>query len=145
MNINKKEALFTTLIVSIVVYALLAIVVTSNSKMIEKIGKVIGNQPFGISIKLYILVFIATLCIPLLFFFWHIYVTVNYAKRKRSSIVFVGNIGAFMSLVLYLKFLLQNDSEPLEIKRSKIYTFIGILYLIGIVIWWIIWSAIHGL
>ncbi len=145
MNINKKEALFTTLIVSILVYALLAMSVTSDSKMIKKIGEVIGNQPFGIPIKLYILIFTATLCLPIIFFFWHIYVTINYAKRKRSSKVFFGNIGVFMSLVLYLKFLLQNDSEPLIIKRSKIYTFIGILYLFGIVIWWIIWSSSHGL
>ena len=144
MKIDNKEALFTTIIVSILVYALLAIMVTSEPAMIGKLGVVLGKKPLGMPLKAYILSFTAVLCFPLLFFFWHIYVTIRYARKRRSSKIYSGSIGVLLSLVLYLKFLLHNDDEPQAVKKSKIYTFIGLIYFVGVVVCWIIWTEIHG-
>jgi hypothetical protein len=145
MNIDKKEAIFTTIVGSILVYALLAIVVTSEPEMMEKLSAVLGYQPLGMPLKVYILSLTAALCFPLIFFFYHIHVTIRYARKRRNSKIYVGNVGVLFSFISYLKFLLHNTEEPQAIKKSKIYTFIGIIYLIGVVVWWIVWAEIHGL
>ena len=145
MNVDKKEAIFIAIIVSILVYSLLAIMVTSEPAMIEKLSVVLGHKPFGMPLKLYILSFTAALCFPLIFFFWHIYVTIRYTRKMRDSKIYIGNIGVLLSFISYLKFLLNNDDEPQAIKRSKIYTFVGFIYLVSVVVWWIIWAEIHGL
>jgi Flp pilus assembly protein TadB len=144
MNIDKKEALSTAIIVSILVYALLAIIVTSEPAMLKKLSAVLGQHPLGMPLKMYILYFIAALCLPLTFFFWHIHVTIRYARKVRDSKIFTGNMGAVFSLISYLKFLLHSEDEPQAIKKSKIYTFIGIVYLIGVAVWWIVWAEIHA-
>ena len=77
MDINKKEALFSAVILSILVYTLLAVVVTSEPAMIEKLKAVLGHQPFGMPLKEYILCFTAALCVPLIFFFLHIHITIR--------------------------------------------------------------------
>jgi len=145
MNIDKKEALFTAIIVSILIYALIAIMVTSEPAMTKKLSAVLGHRPLGMPLKVYILSFTAALCAPLIFLFRHIYVTIRYAKKRRDSKIYVGNVGVLFSLTSYLKFLVHSEDEPQAIKRSKIYTFIGIIYLIGVVVWWIVWAEIHGL
>jgi hypothetical protein len=145
MNIDKKEALITAIIISVLVYALLAIVATSEPTMMEKLSIVLTHKPLGMPLKVYILSLTAALCFPLIFFFYHIHVTIRYTRKRPDSKIYIGNIGVWFSLISYLKFLLHNNDEPQAIKKSKIYTFIGIIYLIGVVAWWIFWAEIHGL
>ena len=56
-----------------------------------------------------------------------------------------GEVGAFVWLIGYLRYLLKDTGEGPDIRRSKLVAFGGIVYLIGIVAWWIYWTDKHGI
>jgi len=46
-----------------------------------------------------------------------------------------------VSILVYALLAIIVTSEP---AISKIYTFIGIVNLIGVAVWWIVWAEIHA-
>jgi hypothetical protein len=145
MTIDRKEVAVTSAIVTALVFALLAVIPLSDEGFMAKLQLVIGTVPWGLSSDQYVVLCIAALCLPLPFFLWHAVIVLHYARKSRDRTVHVGRAGGVVALLEYMGYLLRKDHETRAIRRSKIVTFCGILYMIGIAAWWIAWAETHGI
>jgi hypothetical protein len=106
---------------------------------------VLGDEPNGLKFDLYILLTTLQLCVPMIFFLYHTFITRTYAREYRSPGTHAGDAGAFSGLIGYLRYLATDTGEGPEIRRSKLITFAGIVYLLGLFAWWIWWTDKHGI
>jgi hypothetical protein len=144
-RIDRRDALRTALIVSALFYGLLVYGTNSDDALYAKLRGVLGEEPNGLRFDLYILLFVFQLAVPMIFFLYHILITLTYAKRYKASMVHAGNIGTVVGLIEYLRYLVKDTGEGPVIRRSKLIVFAGILYLLGIFAWWIYWTDKHGI
>lgn len=144
-KIDRHDALRTALIASGLLWGLLLYGANFDAAFHEKLHKVLGDEPNGLRFELYILFFTFQLAVPMVFFLYHTLITRTYAKEYKGALVHAGEVGAFVGLIGYLKYLVTDTGEGPQIRRSKLMTVAGILYLIGIVGWWIYWTDKHGI
>ncbi len=144
-KIDRHDALRTALIVSGLFWGLLLYGANFDASLHEKLHRVLGDAPNGLKFELYILFFTFQLSVPMIYFLYHTFITRTYAKEYKGTVLHVGDVGAFVGLIGYLKYLVTDTGEGPQIRRSKRITFAGILYLIGIVGWWIYWTDKHGM
>lgn len=116
-----------------------------DASMSEKLRALLGERPSGMPYERYVLLFTLQLTFPMLFFFHYLLITVTYARRRERTIGHAGDLGAVVGLVGYMRYLARDTGEGPEIRRAKLFTLAGILYLIGVVAWWIWWTDKHGL
>jgi hypothetical protein len=145
MTIDRKEAAVTSAVVTALVFAMLVFIPFSIDGFMAKLKLVLGAAPMGLKLELYVVLFFAVLCLPLPFFLWHTVIVLHHAKESRDRMIHFGHFGAALALLKYMGFLLRNDHETPTIRRSKVVTFCGILYVIGIAAWWIVWAEAHGI
>jgi uncharacterized paraquat-inducible protein A len=145
MTIDRKEVAVTSAVVIALVFAMLVYIPFSIDGFMAKLKLVLGAAPMGLKLELYVVLFLAVLCLPLPFFLWHTVIVLHHAKENRDRLIHVGLIGTALALLKYMGCLLRNDHETETIRRSKIVTFCGILYVIGIAAWWIVWAEAHGI
>jgi uncharacterized paraquat-inducible protein A len=145
MTVDRKEAAVTSAVVTALVFGMLVYIPFSIDGFMAKLKLVLGAAPMGLKLELYVVLFLAVLCLPLPFFLWHTVIVLHHAKESRDRMIHVGHVGAALALLKYMGFLLRNDHESDTIQRSKIVTFCGILYFIGIAAWWIVWAGAHGI
>jgi hypothetical protein len=144
-RIDRRDALRTALIVSALFWSLLVYGANFDDAFHAKLRGVLGEEPNGLRFDLYILLFAFQLAVPMIFFLYHTLITLTYAKRYQASMAHAGNIGAVVGLIDYLRYLVKDTSEGPVIKRSKLISFAGILYLLGMFAWWIYWTDKHGI
>ena len=144
-NMDRRDAFRTALIVSALFWGLLVVSTNSSPEVLGKIHSILGEEPNGLRFDLYILLFTFQLSIPMVFFLYHTLITLTYARSYQGKAAHVGDAGAFVGLVGYMRYLVKDTGEGPVIRRSKLVTFAGILYLIGIIAWWIWWTDKHGI
>ncbi len=144
-RIDRKDALKTALIVAGLFWGLLVYATNFDVAFLEKLRGVLGEEPNGLKFDLYILLTTFQLSIPMVFFLYHTFITLTHARAYRGTVAHVGDVGAFVGLVGYLRYLVKDTGEGPMIRRSKLMTFAGIIYLLGIVAWWIYWTDKHGI
>jgi hypothetical protein len=144
-KIDRQEAARMALIVSGLFWALLVIGASFDDEFNARLRGVLGDEPNGLKFDLYILLTTLQLSIPLVFFLYHAFVTLTYAREYRSPGVHAGDAGAFVGLVGYLRYLVRDTGEGPLIRRSKLITFAGIIYLLGLFAWWIWWTDKQGI
>jgi len=139
-RIDRQDTTRTALILAALFWCILLYPTNFDAAMSEKLRRVLGERPFGLDYDLYILLFTLQLSAPMTLFFRHLLITRTYAKKRES-----GSAGGVSGLILYLGSLLKDTGEGPAIRRSKRITFAGILYVIGIIAWWIWWTDKHGI
>jgi len=144
-KIDRHDAARNALIVSGLFWALLVAAVNFDAAFNEKLRNVLGDEPNGLRFDAYILLTTFQLSIPMAFFLYHTFITLTYARSYQGKVIHVGDVGAFVGLTGYLRYLVKDTGEGPEIRRSKLITFGGIIYLIGIFAWWIYWTDKHGI
>jgi hypothetical protein len=144
-RIDHRDARRTALILSALFWCILLYPTNFDAAMTEKLRSVLGDRPAGLPYDLFILLFTFQLSVPMIFFFRHLLITVTYARKRRDAAVHIGHVGAVAGLIGYLRFLLRDSREGTAVRRSKLITFGGILYLLCIVAWWIWWTDRHGI
>jgi hypothetical protein len=144
-RIDRRDALRTALIVSGLFWALLIYGANFDDNFNVKLRTVLGDEPNGLKFDLYILLSTFQLALPMVFFLYHTLITLTYAKRYQGIPAHAGHVGAAMGLIGYLRYLLKDTGEGPVIRRSKLITFTGIIYLLGLVGWWIYWTDKHGI
>jgi len=144
-KIDRQYALRSALIVSAMFWAILLIGTNFDAAFHEKLRRVLGDTPNGLKFDFYILFSTFQLSVPLIFFFYHTFITRTYAKEHQGTALHAGDVGAFVGLIGYLKYLTSDTGEGPSIRKSKLITFSGIIYLFGIVAWWICWTDKHGI
>jgi hypothetical protein len=144
-RIDRRDALRTALIVAALFWGLLVYATNFDAGFHEKLRSVLGEEPNGLKFELYILLFTFQLSIPMIYFLYHTLITRTYARDYRGTAVHAGDVGAFVGLIGYLRYLVKDTGEGSLIRRSKLITFAGIIYLLGIFAWWIYWTDKHGI
>ncbi len=144
-KIDRQYALRTALIVSALFWGILLSGADFDSAFHEKLHRVLGDEPNGLNFELYILFFTFQLAVPMIYFLYHTFITRIYAREYKGAVIHAGDVGAFVGLIGYLRYLVTDTGEGPQIRRSKLTAFAGILYLIGIVGWWIYWTDKHGI
>ncbi len=144
-RMDRLDALRSALVAAGLFWGLLLVGTNFDGAFQEKLRRVLGERPNGLSFDLYVLFFTFQLSVPMLFFLYHTFITRTYAKEYRGTVVHVGDVGSFVGLLGYLKYLVTDTGEGPQIRKSKLITFCGIIYLIGIVAWWIYWTDKHGI
>jgi hypothetical protein len=144
-KIDRHEAARNALIVSGLFWVLPVVAVNFDAVFNEKLRGVLGEEPNGLKFDLYILLTTFQLSIPMVFFLYHTFITLTYARAYRGTAVHVGDVEAFVGLVGYLRYLVKDTGEGPMIRRSKLITFAGIIYLLGLFAWWIYWTDKHGI
>jgi hypothetical protein len=144
-KIDRRDALRTALIVSGLFWVLLVVAVNFDAGFNEKLRGVLGEEPNRLKFDLYILLTTFQFSIPMAFFLYHTFIALTHARAYRGTVVHVGDVGAFVGLVGYLRYLVKDTGEGPMIRRSKLMTFAGIIYLLGILAWWIYWTDKHGI
>jgi len=144
-KIDRRDALRTALIVSALFWGLLVVAANSSADILGKLRRILGEMPIGLPFELYILVFTFLLSVPMIYFLYHTLITRTYARDCRGTAVHAGDVGAFVGLIGYLRYLVKDTGEGSLIRRSKLITFAGIIYLLGIFTWWIYWTDKHGI
>ena len=142
-NMDRRDALKTALIVSALFWGLLVVTTNSSAEVLGKLRRILGEEPNGLKFELYILLFTFQLSLPMIFFLYHTLITLTYARSYQGKVAHVGDVGAFVGLVGYMRYLVKDTGEGPVIRRSKLITFAGIIYLIGILAWWIWWTEKH--
>jgi len=142
---DRRDALRTALIIAALFWGLLVVAANSNAEMLGKLRRVLGDEPNGLKFEQYILLFTFQLAVPMIYFLYHTLITLTYAKRYQGTMVHAGDVGTAIGLVGYLRYLLKDTAEGPTIRRSKLITFGGIIYLLGIFAWWIYWTDKHGI
>lgn len=145
MKIDKKEIARSSLIVTLLIFVVLVCQPLLDLEFKDKVRQMLGDFPLGFQVEVYIVLFTAALCLPLFFFMWHTMITVYYAKKSKSHQIHAGDRGGVLVLLNYLRYLLKSEGEEIKIRISKLITLAGLLYLIGIVVWWIWWSQSSGI
>lgn len=143
--VDRRDAFRTALIVSGLFWGLLVVVTNSNAEFLGKLRRILGDEPNGLRFDLYILLFTFQISLPMVFFLYHTLITRTYAKRYEGTMLHIGDAGAAIGLAGYLRYLLKDTGEGPVIRRSKLITFAGIIYLVGIFAWWIYWTDKHGI
>jgi hypothetical protein len=144
-KIDRHDAARNALIVSGLFWVLLAAAVNFDAAFNEKLRDVLGEKPNGLKFDTYILLSTFQLSIPMVFFLYHTFITLTHARSYQGKVVHVGEVGAFVGLVGYLRYLVKDTGEGPAIRRSKLITFAGIIYLLGLFAWWIYWTDKHGI
>ena len=144
-KIDRHDALRTALIVTALFWVLLVAALNSSMEFLGKLRSILGEEPNGLRFDLYILFFTFQLAVPMIFFLYHALIVLTYARRYQGARAHAGEAGAVIGLIGYLRYLLKDTGEGPVIRRSKLVTFAGILYLLGIVAWWIYWTDTHGI
>jgi hypothetical protein len=144
-KIDRQDAARNALIVSGLFWILLFVAVNFDAAFHEKLRGVLGDEPNGLKFDLYILLTTFELSIPMAFFLYHAFITLSYAREYKSPGIHRGDAGASIGLVGYLRYLAKDTGEGPEIRRSKLITFAGIIYLLGFFAWWIYWTDKHGI
>lgn len=144
-RIDHRDATRTALILAGLFWLILLYPTNFDAAMSEKLRRVLGERPEGLTYDLYILLFTLQLSFPMIFFFRSMVITHTYARRRQGTAVHVGDAGAVVGLLGYLRYLAKDTGEGPELRRSKLIALAGILYMIGIVVWWIIWTDRHGI
>ena len=144
-RIDHRDATRTALILAGLFWLILLYPTNFDAAMSEKLRRVLGGRPEGLSYDLYILLFTLQLSFPMIFFFRALVITRTYARKRQGSVVHAGDAGAVVGLLGYLRYLVKDTGEGPQIRRSKLITLAGILYMIGIVVWWILWTSSHGI
>ncbi len=144
-RIDRHDALRSALIVSAMFWGLLLVGTNSDAAFHEKLHRVLGDEPNGLRFELYILFFTFQMSVPMIFFLYHTFITRTHAKGYKGTMVHAGDVGAFIGLIGYLKYLATDTGEGPAMRRSKLFTFAGIIYLLGLVAWWIYWTDKHGI
>jgi hypothetical protein len=144
-KIDRQDAARIALIVSGLFWLLLVVAVNLDAAFHEKLRGVLGDEPNGLKFDLYILLTTLELSIPMLFFLYHAFITLTCAREYKPPGLYTGAAGAFAGLVGYLRYLVKDTGEGLEIRRSKLITLAGIIYLLGLFSWWIYWTDKHGI
>jgi hypothetical protein len=140
---DRRDALKTALIVSALFWGLLVVTTNSGGEVLDKLRRILGEEPNGLKFELYILLFTFQLSLPMIFFLYHTLITLTYARSYQGKVAHVGDVGAFVGLVGYMRYLVKDTGEGPVIRRSKLITFAGIIYLLGILAWWIWWTEKH--
>jgi hypothetical protein len=143
-KIDGHDALKTALIVSGLFWGLLVFGVNFDAAFHEKLRSVLGDEPNGLKFDSYILLATFQMSVPMIFFVYHTVITRTHAREYKGTAVHAGDVGAFVGLIGYLKYLATDTGEGPAIRRSKLYTFAGIIYLFGLVAWWIYWTDKNG-
>jgi hypothetical protein len=144
-KIDRHDALRSALIVAGLFWGLLLYATNFDAAFHEKLHRVLGDAPNGLKFELYILFFTFQLSVPMIYFLYHTFITRTHAKSYQGKVVHVGDVGAFVGFVGYLRYLVKDTGEGPMIRRSKLITFAGIIYLVGIFAWWIFWADKHGI
>jgi hypothetical protein len=144
-RIDRRDALRTALIVSGLFWALLICGANFDDNFNAKLRTALGDEPNGLKFDLYILLSTFQLALPMIFFLYHTLITLTSAKRYQGAMMHAGDVGAAIGIISYLRYLLKDTGEGPVIRRSKLITFAGIIYLFGIVAWWIYWTDKHGI
>jgi hypothetical protein len=144
-KIDRQEAARNALIVAGLFWALLVAAVNFDAAFHEKLRGVLGDEPNGLKFDLFILLTTFELSIPMVFFLYHTFITRTYAREYTSPGIHAGDAGAFVGLVGYLRYLVRDTGEGPMIRRSKLITFAGMVYLLGLFAWWIWWTDKHGI
>jgi len=144
-KIDRHYAARNASIVTGLFWGLLVYAANYDAEFNEKLRGVLGETPNGLTFQQYVLVFTAQLAAPMIFFLYHTFITLTYAKRYQGRMAHAGDLGAAAGLIGYLRYLLKDTGEGPVIRRSKLITFAGIIYLIGIFAWWIYWTDKHGI
>ena len=142
---DRRDAFRTALIVSGLFWGLLVATTNSSAEVLDKLRRILGEEPNGLRFDLFILLFTFQISLPMVFFLYHTLITLTYAKRYEGTMLHAGDVGAAIGLVGYLRYLMKDTGEGPAIRRSKLITFAGIVYLIGIAAWWIWWTDKHGI
>lgn len=130
---------------AVVLYLTLLAIELPAVEMMDKLQRVLGDHPWGLPLDVYLVLFNALLCLPLVWFFRHITITTMYARNSKPITLRHGDVGSVLTALSYLLFLLRDEGDDRRIHRSKRIAFLGCLYLIGLVVWWIWWTDLHGI
>jgi hypothetical protein len=144
-RIDRRDALKTALIVAGLFWVLLVVATNCDTAFNEKLRGVLGEEPNGLKFDLYILLTTFQLSIPMVFFLYHAFITLTHAREYKSPGIHAGDVRAFVGFVGYLRYLVKDTGEGPEIRKSKLITFAGIIYLLGIFVWWIWWTDKQGI
>jgi hypothetical protein len=144
-KIDRHDALRTALIVSALFWGLLVFAANFDAEFSGKLRRVLGDEPNGLRFDFYILLSTFQISLPMIFFLYHTLITRTHAREYRGAKVHVGDLGGFVGLVGYLRYLVTDTGEGSAIRRSKLITFAGIIYLFGLFAWWIYWTDKHGI
>ena len=144
-RIDRRDALRTAFIVAGLFWGLLVYVTNSNAEFHEKLRNVLGEEPNGLKFELYILLFTFLLSVQMISFLYHTLITRTHAREDGGTAIHAGDVGAFVGLIGYLRYLVKDTGEGPLIRRSKLISFAGIIYLLGIFAWWIYWTDKHGI
>ena len=144
-RIDRQDALRTAFIVAALFWGLLIYATNFDDAFNAKLRGILGPEPNGLKFDLYILLFTFQLALPMIFFLYHTLITLTYAKRYQGALAHAGDVGAAIGLIGYLSYLIKDTGEGPVIRRSKLITFTGIIYLFGIVAWWVYWTDKHGI
>jgi hypothetical protein len=110
-----------------------------------KLRRVLGDEPNGLRFDFYILLSTFQISLPMIFFLYHTLITRTHAREYRGTTGHLGDVGGFVGLVGYLRYLVTDTGEGSAIRRSKLITFAGIIYLFGLFAWWLYWTDKHGI
>jgi hypothetical protein len=144
-RIDRREATRTALVLTVLFWCILLYPADFDAAMSGKLRGVLGARPAGMPYDLFILLFTLQLSVPMFVFFRNLLITARYARKRRARSIHAGDVGAVFALIGYLGYLVKDTGEGPEIRRSKVIAFAGILYLIGIIAWWIWWTGRHGI
>jgi hypothetical protein len=144
-KIDRQEAARNALIVSGLFWVLLVVALNFDAAFHEKLRDVLGDEPNGLKFDLYVLLTMFELGIPMVFFLYHAFITLTYAREYKFPVTHAGDVGAFVGIIGYLRYLVRDTGEGPVIRRSKLITFAGIIYILGLFAWWIYWTDKHGM
>ncbi|MHB8845636.1 MAG: hypothetical protein ACYC7L_12930 [Nitrospirota bacterium] len=139
---DRRDAFRTAFIVSGLFWGLLVVITNSDAKFLGKLRGILGDEPNGLRFDLSLLLVTFQLALPMVFFLYHTLLALTYAKRYEGTMLHTGDVGTAIGLIGDL---LKDTGEGPVIRRSKLIAFAGIIYLIGIVAWWIWWTDKHGI
>lgn len=144
---DRKELAFSTVGATLCIYLALVAVALSSPGFLGRLEGVIGSEPFGygLPLKIFVIVFLAVISMPVPIFVWAFLTTAIYAKERHRSTFSFGPIGVLAEVASYVRYLVKSEGETLQIRRAKIITLAGILYFFGVLAWWIYWTSSHGI
>jgi hypothetical protein len=147
LKIDRKEIAIGTAVLSVACLGILLAAIFGGDSFSRRLLAELEGNVVGLSAPAYAVAWAIALCTPLPFWFWHLLVVQHYAKdraRKRRSMG-TSPIGAAAAVVDYLHFLVTSKESSRLLRRAKLVSAAGIVYLLSVFGWWLYWTDSRGL
>ena len=144
-RIDRREITLGTTVLSLAALGLMLVPLLGTDNFTPRLLAGVTDNFLGLPPIAFVATWVVIAWMPLPVWFWHLIVVQHYARdhASRTRIKGMSDIARTWIVIEYLKFLATSKDPDATLRRAKRIAFLGVCYLIGLVIWWAYWSDEH--